>query len=148
MAAAASNDSVSRWYSLGGDEVAKRLGVVPDSGLSTAEAAARLQKDGPNALPAEKSTPGWKRFLDQYAAYMQIILLVAAVLSFIIGEWSTGAVLVLLTVLNAVIALRQEGKAESAMNALKSMTKQTAACGAAGSSPRSHSRRSSLATSC
>ncbi len=126
MTAATPSDSVSRWYSIDGDEVAKRLGVDPDSGLSTAEAAARLQKDGPNALPAEKPTPGWKRFLDQYAAYMQIILLVAAVLSFIIGEWSTGAILVLLTVLNAVIALRQEGKAESAMNALKSMTKQTA----------------------
>ncbi len=126
MTAATPNDTVSRWYSLGGDEVAKRLGVDPDSGLSAAEAAERLRKDGPNALPAEKSTPGWRRFLNQYAAYMQIILLVAAVLSFIIGEWSTGAVLVLLTVLNAVIALRQEGKAESAMNALQSLTKQTA----------------------
>ncbi len=79
---------------------------------------------------------------------MQIILLVAAVLSFAIGEWSTGAVLVLLTVLNAVIALRQEGKAESAMNVLKSMTKQTARVPRAGPSQQSHSRRSSLATSC
>ena len=57
---------------------------------------------------------------------MQIILLIAAVLSLAIGEWSTGAVLLLLTVVNAVVGLRQEGKAESAMNALKSLTKQTA----------------------
>ena len=57
---------------------------------------------------------------------MQIILLIAAVVSFAIGEWSTGAVLLLLTVVNAVVGLRQEGKAESAMNALKSLTKQTA----------------------
>ena len=70
--------------------------------------------------------PGWRRFLDQYAAYMQIILLIAGVLSLAIGEWSTGAVLLLLTVFNAVVGLRQEGKAESAMNALKSLTKQTA----------------------
>ena len=47
-------------------------------------------------------------------------------LSLAIGEWSTGAVLLLLTVVNAVVGLRQEGKAESAMNALKSLTKQTA----------------------
>ena len=57
---------------------------------------------------------------------MQIILLIAGVLSLAIGEWSTAAMLILLTVLNAVVGLRQEGKAESAMNALKSLTKQTA----------------------
>ena len=51
---------------------------------------------------------------------------IAAIVSFAIGEWSTGALLLLLTVVNAVVGLRQEGKAESAMNALKSLTKQTA----------------------
>jgi Ca2+-transporting ATPase len=122
----ATDDLSTRWYALSGDEVAQRLDVDPDGGLSAARAAELLQQDGPNALPAEKTTPGWRRFLDQYAAYMQIILLIAAVLSFAIGEWSTGAVLVLLTVFNAAVALRQEGKAESAMNALKSLTKQTA----------------------
>ena len=115
-----------RWYALSPDEVAERLGVDPASGLAAATAAERLQTDGPNALPAEKGVPGWRRFLDQYAAYMQIILLIAGVLSLAIGEWSTGAVLLLLTVFNAVVGLRQEGKAESAMNALKSLTKQTA----------------------
>jgi P-type Ca2+ transporter type 2C len=64
--------------------------------------------------------------VDQYRSYMQIILLIAAVVSFAIGQWSTGAVLVSLTVLNAVVGLRQEGKAESAMNALKSLTKRIA----------------------
>ena len=115
-----------RWYALSPDEVADRLGVDPASGLAAATAAQRLQKDGPNALPAETTVPGWRRFLDQYAAYMQIILLIAGGLSLAIGEWSTGAVLLLLTVFNAVVGLRQEGKAESAMNALKSLTKQTA----------------------
>jgi len=120
------NDASIRWYALAGDEVAKRLAVDPDSGLSAAKAAEMLQANGPNALPAEKTVPGWRRFLDQYAAYMQIILLIAAGLSLAIGEWSTGAVLILLTVFNAVVGLRQEGKAESAMNALKSLTKLTA----------------------
>jgi P-type Ca2+ transporter type 2C len=116
----------TRWYALSSEEVAQRLGVDPQAGLSPAKAAELLQRDGPNALPAERTAPGWRRFLAQYAAYMQIILLVAAALSFAIGEWSTGAVLFLLTVVNAVVGLRQEGKAESAMNALKSLTKQTA----------------------
>ncbi|HUK77994.1 MAG TPA: cation-transporting P-type ATPase, partial [Thermoleophilia bacterium] len=118
--------ATGRWYALSGDEVARRLGVDPGSGLSAAKAAELLQKDGPNALPAEKAEPGWRRFVDQYRAYMQIILLVAAVVSLAIGQWSTGAVLIFLTVFNAVVGLRQEGKAESAMNALKSLMKQTA----------------------
>ena len=85
-----------------------------------------MQQNGPNALPAEKTVPGWRRFLDEYRSYMQIILLIAAVVSLAIGEWSTGAVLALLTVVNAMVGLRQAGKAESAMNALKSLTKRTA----------------------
>ncbi len=135
-------------YALDADEVARRLGVEPDSGLSAARAAELLQTDGPNALPAEAKVPGWRRFLDQYKAYMQIILLIAAILSLAIAEWSTGVVLILLTVLNAVVGLRQEGKAESAMNALKSQTKQTARVRRGGSSRRSPSRRWSSATSC
>ena len=62
----------------------------------------------------------------EYRAYMQIILVGAAVVSLLVKEWSTAVLLLLLTVLNAVVGLRQEGKAESAMNALKSMMKATA----------------------
>ena len=122
----ATDAAATKWYALGADAVATRLAVDPDSGLTAAKAAELLQSDGPNALPAEQPVPGWRRFLDQYTTYMQIILLIAGALSFAIGEWGTGAMLVLLTVLNAVVGLRQEGKAESAMNALKSLTKQTA----------------------
>ena len=115
-----------RWYALPPDEVARRLGVDESTGLPATTAAQRLAENGPNALPAEKEPPGWQRFLAQYAAYMQIILVIAGVLSLAIGQWSTGAALLLLTVLNAVVGLRQEGKAESAMNALKSLTERTA----------------------
>ena len=118
--------SAERWYALSADDVAGRLGVDPADGLSAAKAAELLQKNGPNALPAEKPTPAWRRFLGQYRSYMQILLLIAGVASLAIGQWSTGGVLILLTVFNAVVGLRQAGKAESAMNALKSLTKQTA----------------------
>ena len=57
---------------------------------------------------------------------MQIILVVAAVVSLVIEQWSTGVLLILLTIFNAIVGLRQEGKAESAMNALRSMMKATA----------------------
>ncbi len=114
------------WYSRSTDEVATALGVDPATGLTAARAAELLAAKGPNALPEEKPKPGWRRFAEQYRAYMQIILVVAAVVSLLVKEWSTAVLLVALTILNAVIGVRQEGKAESAMNALKSMMKATA----------------------
>ena len=114
------------WYARSPDAVAAALGVDPATGLSAARAAGLLRDNGPNALPEEKPKPGWRRFLEQYRSYMQIILVAAALVSLLISEWSTGVLLVLLTILNAVIGMRQEGKAESAMNALKSMMKATA----------------------
>jgi Ca2+-transporting ATPase len=116
----------SNWFSLPAEAVATRLEVDPAVGLSAGRAAELLQANGPNALPEEKPIPGWRRFVDQYRAYMQIILSVAAIVSLAIKEWSTGVVLIVLTLFNAVVGLRQEGKAESAMNALKSMMKATA----------------------
>ncbi|MYW63351.1 HAD-IC family P-type ATPase [Streptomyces sp. SID8379] len=114
------------WYTRSAESVAGELGVDPALGLSAARAAARLTDDGPNALPQERTSGALARFLGQYTSYMQMILVAAAAVSFVIQEWGTAVVLLALTVLNAVIGLRQEGKAESAMNALKEMTKTTA----------------------
>jgi P-type Ca2+ transporter type 2C len=114
------------WYALPAIEVIAALQVDPAAGLSAARARELLDANGPNALPEEKAKPGWLRFLDQYRSYMQIILLVSAVVSLLIKEWSTAVLLLVLTLVNAVGGLRQEGKAVSAMNALKSMMKATA----------------------
>src|SRR3712207_2731894 len=122
-----------RWYATPAVDVAAALGVDPRVGLDTATAAQRLRDDGPNALPEEKQLPGWRRFLDEYRSYMQLILIGAAIVSLIVQEWGTTVLLLALTVLNAVVGLRQEGKAESAMNALKSMMQATARVRRAGS---------------
>ena len=114
------------WYAQAPEALTAHFGVDPAAGLPAAAAAERLKKDGPNALPAEKPKPGWRRFLDEYRSYMQIILLVAGVFSMAIGQIHTGVMVLVLTVINAVVGLREEGKAESAMNALKSMMKATA----------------------
>src|SRR3954467_12700003 len=113
-------------YSVPAADVAARLGVDPAAGLTAARAGELLAGHGPNALPAEKEVPGWRRFLEQYGTYMQMILVGAAIVSLAIQEWSTAVLLAFITVLNAVVALRQQGKAESAMNALKAMVKSTA----------------------
>src|SRR5437764_4039615 len=114
------------WYGVSAADVATRLDVDPAAGLTSQRVAALLERDGPNALPAEAQQPGWRRFLEQYRSYMQIILVAAAIVSLAIKEWSTGVLLILITVLNAIVGLRQEGKAESAMNALKAMVKASA----------------------
>jgi P-type Ca2+ transporter type 2C len=122
----AGDGAAERWYARDAAEVGGALGVDPAEGLAADEVKKRLDRDGPNALPTEEPKPGWRRFLDEYTSYMQMILVGAAAVSLAIQEWSTAVVLVAITLLNAVVGLRQEGKAESAMNALKSMMKETA----------------------
>ncbi|GAA2230835.1 cation-transporting P-type ATPase [Streptomyces amakusaensis] len=121
-----SPSSAGGWYAHAPDDVVAAFGVDPAAGLSAAQAARLLASHGPNSLPEEKRPPGWRRFLQQYRSYMQIVLVAAAVVSLLVGEWTTAILLSVLTLLNAVIGLRQEGKAESAMNALQSMMKATA----------------------
>jgi P-type Ca2+ transporter type 2C len=115
-----------RWYALDQAEVPGRLGVVLDLGLSADEAAERLRRYGPNALPVEEPPSALSRFLAEYTSYMQLILVGAAIVSLVIKEWSTAIVLAVITLFNALVGLRQAGKAESAMNALQSMMKATA----------------------
>jgi P-type Ca2+ transporter type 2C len=114
------------WWGAPAEDVAEQLGVDPAVGLSSQHAARALERDGPNALPVEQAVAGWRRLVSQYRTYMQMILLAAAVVSLAIQQWSTAVLLLLITVVNAVVGLRQEGKAESAMNALKAMVKATA----------------------
>lgn len=114
------------WCARSPAEAAAALGVDPAVGLPSARAARALRENGPNALPEETPVPGWRRFLAQYRAYMQIVLVSAAAVSFLIAEWATAVLLLVLTVVNAVVGMRQEGKAASAMNALRSMLEATA----------------------
>jgi Ca2+-transporting ATPase len=114
------------WYAVDPADVAGRLEVAVDSGLSADEAAKRLSRDGPNALPVEEPPSAIGRFLAEYTSYMQLILVGASIVSLLIREWSTAIVLIVITLFNALVGLRQAGKAESAMNALQSMMKATA----------------------
>src|SRR5437899_1852430 len=105
--------AVTAWYALSGDEVTARLGVEPAAGLAAARAAELLAKNGPNALPVEKPPSAIGRFLAEFTSYMQIILVGAAVVSLVIQQWATAIVLIVITLFNALVGLRQRGKAES-----------------------------------
>jgi P-type Ca2+ transporter type 2C len=115
-----------RWYALDPSDVAARLGVDPAVGLGAVRAAELLAKNGPNALPVEQPPSALRRLLAEYTSYMQIILVGAAIVSLVIQQWATAIVLFVITLFNALVGLRQAGKAESAMNALQSMMKATA----------------------
>ena len=108
-------------------EVARGLGVDVAVGLSQAEAASRLQSNGPNKLAGGKKESGFQAFVRQYQDFMQIVLLVAAAVNLIVtGEVGTSVVLAGLTLFNAVIGLRQEAKAEESVKALAQMMKTIA----------------------
>jgi P-type Ca2+ transporter type 2C len=112
----------SRWYALPGEQVAASMEVDPERGLSGAEAAARLERYGPNKFAEAAQEPRWRAFVRQYKDPMQIVLLVAGIGSmWPVHAYGTGVVLLLLTVLNAVLGLHQEGKAAAAVAALQKM---------------------------
>ena len=115
------------WHGLDVDSIASHFNVVPQQGLTAAEATTRLNRYGHNRLAEKKKETGWQAFLRQYGDLMQIILLTAAVVNVVVtGVWSTTVVLVLLTVFNAVLGLRQESKAEASLAALSQTMRNVA----------------------
>src|SRR4051795_3866641 len=119
---AAAQTEDKQWFALTGEAVAAELGVDQHAGLAPAEAGTRLEKYGPNAFVAAATEPRWRAFVRQYRDPMQIVLLVAGLGSiWPLHELSTGLVLLLLTLFNAVLGLNQEGKAAAAVAALQKM---------------------------
>jgi Ca2+-transporting ATPase len=110
------------WQVLSVDDALRQQGTDGAHGLSSAEVAARIEKYGPNAFAQAKKVPGWLRFLQQYQDTMQIVLFIAALISgFVVRQWGAAVVLILVTVANALLGLRQEGKAEASIAALQKM---------------------------
>src|SRR5579864_9403530 len=98
------------WHTLGADEVLRSEGVDGQRGLSSAEAAARAQRFGPNKFAAGQAEPRWHAFLRQYRDPMQIVLLAVGVGSlYPLKQLGTGILLILLTLFNSAMGLREEG---------------------------------------
>jgi len=109
------------WHTLTPEVVADRLTTDVATGLSQAEAATRLQQYGRNALPAAKP-PGIARvFLHQFASPLIYVLVAAALVSLVIGEWSDAGFIGAVLLLNAVIGTAQEYSAQRAATALQQL---------------------------
>ncbi|WP_455224117.1 cation-translocating P-type ATPase [Granulicatella sp.] len=99
-------------------------------GLTSAQAKERLEKYGPNALQAGEKTTLLQKFINQFKDFMIIVLLAAAVISFFAHEGSpdpTDAIVILaVVILNAIVGVIQESKAEEAIEALQKMASPVA----------------------
>ena len=101
-------------------EVLENLNTTKE-GLSAQEAAKRLQEDGKNVLDAKGEKSLVRIMLEQFKDVLVILLLIAAIMSFIIGSYRDGTIMVIIAVINAVIGFRQEYKAEKIMDSLNKL---------------------------
>jgi Ca2+-transporting ATPase len=109
------------WHSLPGAEAVEALATSASTGLSAEEVARRRERFGSNALPEAKRSSLVAVFARQLASPLIYLLLAAAALALVLGETSDAVVISVVVLLNAVIGAYQEGRAEAALAALRSL---------------------------
>ena len=110
------------WYKKSKNEILQELNVDEKNGLSSTEALRRLEKYGKNKLETKKKKTLFKQFLSQLKDVMIYILIIAAIISAFLGEISDALIILLVIIINAVIGVIQESKAEKALDALKELS--------------------------
>lgn len=110
-----------RWHTLPQSEVEAALRTGPD-GLAQDEAARRLERHGPNEVEQERETPWWALLLHQFRDPLIYILLVAAVVTLLLEDYTDTGVILAVVLLNAVIGFTQEARAQQAMRALAELS--------------------------
>ncbi|NNN44948.1 MULTISPECIES: cation-transporting P-type ATPase [unclassified Vibrio] len=115
------NDPMVYWHQLTEDEVFQRIGSDAECGLSAQEVEHRLAQDGPNVITGQAMMPAWRRMLLQFHNPLIYILLVAILVTMLLGEYVDAGVILLVVVVNALIGFAQESKAEQAIHSLKKM---------------------------
>ena len=110
------------WFNKGSEEIIQELSSNLINGLSSSEAKSRLEKNGLNKLQGKKKKSLLQLFFSQINDVMIYILLIAAIISAIVGEISDAIIILIVIFVNAIIGVIQESKAEKALEALKSMS--------------------------
>ncbi|MBL8342416.1 MAG: cation-translocating P-type ATPase [Rubrivivax sp.] len=113
------------WHAQPAEAALAALDASPQ-GLSSAQVRERLARHGPNVLPEGRRRSPLRMLADQFADFMILVLLAAAVISGIVGEPADTAAIVVIVLLNAIIGFVQEWRAERAMAALRKMAAPTA----------------------
>ncbi len=116
---------MANWHSISTDDTLKQLGSNA-AGLDNATVQQKLTEFGKNVLTGKKKINPLVIFIRQFLNVMILVLVVAAVISFFIGEGSDTIVIIVIIILNAIIGFIQEFRAEKAMDALQKMSTPTA----------------------
>jgi magnesium-transporting ATPase (P-type) len=120
-------DTAARaWHALPPEEVLDALGTST-SGLDREDAAQRLERFGPNRLPPATRKSALQRVLAQFQNILIHILLVAAVVTALLGEWIDSGVILAVVILNAAIGFVQESRAEQALESIRNLLSLEAA---------------------
>ena len=109
------------FHSLTARAVEESLASDAASGLRVKEAARRLDEQGYNELPEKPSSALFSLLADQFKDFLVLILIAAAIVSLLLGEWLDALVIILLVILNALIGVVQESKADRALASLRKM---------------------------
>lgn len=116
-----------KYYTENIPDVEQDLHTSIKEGLSEAEAKKRLEQYGANALASKKKKSMFMRFLDQFKDFMIIVLIVAAILSGVVAqEWTDAMIIMIVVILNAILGVVQEARSEAAIDALKEMATPSA----------------------
>ncbi|MBO5398127.1 MAG: calcium-translocating P-type ATPase, PMCA-type [Clostridia bacterium] len=120
-----------KWFNLTIEETAKELETDLEKGLSSEDVVKRREKYGSNELKAKKKKSLLVKFLEQFKDFMIIVLIIAAIVSGIVGvkegEGFTDSIIILIVVIvNAIIGVAQENKAEKSLEALQKMSSHVA----------------------
>lgn len=110
------------WYNKGKKEVLNELKTNLSSGLSNKEAAERLARYGKNELEAQTKKSFISKLIAQFADFLIVILLIAAGISAFVGEREDAFVILAIVIINAILGIYQEGKAEKSVEALQKLS--------------------------
>jgi Ca2+-transporting ATPase len=116
-----SEDISAHWYALDANAVLSKLGTLEQKGLDSNEVAKRQEQFGLNQLHEQPRPSFFQLVLGQLDNFVVIMLIVAAVISAILGDWTEAAAIMTIVVLNSVLGVVQESRAEEALAALKQM---------------------------
>jgi magnesium-transporting ATPase (P-type) len=109
------------WHTLAAEKACDLTATTPSQGLPQEEAIRRLSSYGPNLLSEGKKRGPLVRLLSQFSNVLIYVLLTAALITLLLGQWIDSAVIAGVVVINALIGFVQEGKAESALEKIRGM---------------------------
>ncbi|MDY0236003.1 MAG: cation-translocating P-type ATPase [Gudongella sp.] len=114
------------WYQKNSSEILEELKTHKEKGLAPEVANQRLEEYGPNELKEEAKKSFLSKVIAQFSDFLILILIGAAVVSIFVGETKDAIVIMSIVVINAMLGIYQEGRAEKALDALKKMSSPTA----------------------